>query len=84
MTPQIIDFNKPPVPTKQFQSGLFWIGFFADKKSEFSKAVVSWPWRCESVAIPMPDSVTTQREALEYLRDQLIEGLKEENGVNSK
>lgn len=78
----VIDFNTPPKPTKQWQSGLFWVGFFSDQKTEFSKAIVSWPWRCESVAVPLPESVTTQRQALEYLRDQLIEGLKEENGVN--
>jgi len=79
---QITSFNKPPKPTKQWQSGLFWIGFFFDNKSEFSKAIVSWPWKCESVAIPLPDNVKTQEDALNYLREQLIEGLKESNGVN--
>lgn len=79
---QIIDFNKPPLPAKQWQSGLFWIGFFPDSKQEFSKAIVSWPWKCESVAIPLPDDCKSQADALKYLREQLIEGLKEENGVN--
>lgn len=79
---QILDFNPAPKPIKQWQSGLFWVGFVADDKTEFSKAIVSWPWRCESCAIPLPENVTSQRQALEYLRDQLIEGLKEENGVN--
>lgn len=78
---QIIDVNKPGRPDMQWQSGLFWIGFFKDPRGEITKAIVSWPWHCESVAVPMPENCKTKSDALKYLREQLIEGLREENGV---
>lgn len=80
---QIIDINKPTPPEKQWQSGLFWIGWVKDDKTDYSKAIISWPWHCESVAIPLPDNIKSQKKALKYLRDQLNEALKESNGVNN-
>ena len=79
---EIIDVNKPKRPTTQFQSGLFWVGFYSHGDKAFDKAILSWPWHCESVAVPLPDDCKTQAEALKYLREQLVEALKEENGVN--
>lgn len=79
---EIIDLNKPPKPNKRWQSGFFWVDFYTEKNGEFSKAIVSWPWNCQSACLPLPDDCKTQADALKYLREQLIEGLKEENGVN--
>lgn len=80
--PTIIHDIPAPKGRRQWQSGVFWIDWIEDSRSDFSKAVISWPLKCEALMMPLPDNIKTKEDALKYIREQIVAGLSPENGVD--